>query len=168
MQNWPNVQTKKITEIEPGTCFAFDLKQQTYIGIAVEPASKGVSALVAVSPGHPQLNGKPGIFNASVVQGQTLLVFPDAKIILPSSPEHIHVGLNSISKPLGALFLQNETLGIAASDGLETWVFDVANGEALQGEFYRSVWFSAWEIAIQGPDGEMRTLCRVTTDKPVD
>ncbi|MBM6582987.1 hypothetical protein ILT44_22545 [Microvirga sp. BT689] len=120
--------------------------------------------MVVVSPGHPQLNGKAGVYYGSVVKGKPLLVYPDAEIILPTDPEHVHTGFDSFTMPPSALFLEGDTLSVAARNNDETTVFNVATGAIHSGDLYRSVWFSSWEIAVPGSNGQKHTICRITCD----
>ncbi|GEO18070.1 hypothetical protein [Microvirga aerophila] len=163
MQYSPSLRTTTISEIERGTCFAFELRNETFFGIAVEPRGGTELALVVVSPGHPSLEGQVGIFDGSVVRNRTLLAFPEARIILPTAREHMHVDFNEFHMPPGALFLAKDALVIAASDGSRSWGFNAADGAIVRGDLTGSAWFSAWEIAVPDIKGEWQTLCHVST-----
>src|SRR4051794_127904 len=98
MRFFPPLKAARIDQIQPGTCFAFDFRGTTHIGIAVVPVFAGeapafageAGALIAVSPGHPDLDGDPGVLLGSVIQHQPILIFPEARVMLPTDLQHIH------------------------------------------------------------------------------
>jgi hypothetical protein len=173
MRFFPPLKAATIDQIQPGTCFAFDLRGTTHIGIAVVPVFSGeapafageAGALIIVSPGHPDLDGDPGLLLGSVIQHQPVVIFPEARVVLPTDLQHIHLGLTHSSPPRGALVLVGDDLGVAAAvDGRETWVFSIGTGAGLEPNPW-SVWFSSWELVHPGPDNTPHRICRVTTSQ---
>ena len=123
MRFFPPLKAAKIDQIQPGTCCAFDITGTTHIGIAVVPVFVGeapafvgeAGALIAVSPGRPDLEGDPGLLHGSVIQHQPILIFPEARVIVPTDRQHIHLGLDDSSPPRGALVMVGDDLGVAAA-----------------------------------------------------
>jgi hypothetical protein len=118
MRFFPPLKAATIEQIQPGTCFAFDLRGTTHIGIAVVPVFAGeapafageAGALIIVSPGHPDLDGDPGLLLGSVIQHQPVVIFPEARVVLPTDLQHIHFGLTHSSPPRGALVMVGDDL----------------------------------------------------------
>src|SRR5215212_5629481 len=173
MRFFPLLKTARIDQVQPGTCFAFDLRGTTHIGIAVVPVFAGeapafageAGALIVVPPGDPDLDGEPDVLLGSVIQYQPILIFPEARVILPTDLQDIHLGLTPSSPPRGALVMVGDDLGIAAAvDGRETWVFSIGTGAGLEPDTW-SVWISSWEIVHPGPDDTPHRICRVTTSQ---
>src|SRR3954465_10625718 len=151
MRFFPPLKTARIDQVKPGTCFAFSISGTAHIGIAVVPVFAGeapafageAGALIAVSPGHPDLNGDPGVLLGSVIQHQPILIFPEARVLLPTDLQDIHLGLTHSSPPRGALVMVGDDLGVAAAvDVRETWVFSIGTGAVLEPNDWR-VWFSS-------------------------
>ena len=173
MRFFPHLKAARINQIQPGTCCAFDITGTTHIGIAVVPVFVGeapafvgeAGALIAVSPGRPDLEGDPGLLHGSVIQHQPILIFPEARVIVPTDRQHIHLGLDDRSPPRGALVMVGDDLGVAAAvDEHETGVFSLSTGAVLDPND-GSVWFSSWEIVHPGPGDAQHRICRVTTSQ---
>lgn len=166
-----NLKACRIEDVTPGACFFFERKQ-TSIGIAIKPKNPGAPApaLLAVSPGHPGLNGRIGVLDGSVVQNNPIMIIPEARIIPSVDIEHVHLGCKSFKPPVGALFITGESdrLLSAIAYGEEAVLFNLEDGsENSSDEIHLYVWFSSWNIVVPTINGEWRTLCHVDVSSNV-
>jgi hypothetical protein len=81
-------------ELSPGTLFAFQLRDEQYIGLkTVERAQNREHFGCAVlCPGHPQLNNMPGHYQGNVVSSAPVLALPDICFVVSRERAHWSIG----------------------------------------------------------------------------
>ncbi|MBU1315695.1 MAG: hypothetical protein KJ947_15810 [Alphaproteobacteria bacterium] len=169
-----NCYQATIQDIEPGVFFAAAVGGETTFCLSVQPDSAQTAPnLLTLWPGHPGLKNKIGLLNGSVISGQPILVYPEAKIV--PSPNSRHLRLDPFrSTPVGSLLIKENEFFIQAATGNGSKAYSCRNGAASTASVapFTSVLFASWEIMIAGPGGEPHTLCviDVTVDEshPVD
>ena len=145
----------QFNDIPPGGCCIFRVAETSHLGIKVTKEEKGRTHTwaAALAPGHPDVDGMPGLYAAQLARIHPALHLPKATISPVLKLGSVHAGIVN-KRHAGMLVLCDNLLLMAVHWDQST----IAYVDVHTGAFYPQipdgnvVWFSGWKILHPGPD----------------
>jgi len=143
--------------VEPGVCFATELREKTYIGLKVRDAAGAGDACVMLGPDAGE---GPGYLAVPPAREWPVLALPDAMFQPSLDPQHIQANGAAGPEP-GMLLLVEERWLLAVSDDAGSALIDLRSGVPARGaKGTGGIRFRAWRIVQKGLGDDYETICR--------
>ncbi len=145
--------------IEPGVCFAAELRGKTHIGLKVRDDRGGRGADACVIVGPDAADG-PAILATPPRSEWPVLALPEALFQPSADPAHIEPD-GPAPREAGMLLLADDRWLLVVGDEGGTALVDLKSGAPVRGPKAASgIRFRAWRIVQKGLGDEYHTICR--------
>jgi len=119
--------------LHAGECFAFDWHGQAQLGVKIvdEFAAHPIASCVALWPGNPEHEGRPGFLDESMVPGTGVYGLADA-VLVPSTEMCLWRVSTDIISQAGVIVLARDRMmmGVARKNGKVVFI-DLAAGKTV-------------------------------------
>jgi hypothetical protein len=141
-------------QVQAGTALRFGWQDRSYLGlktttIVPEPRVEPTFACAVLAPGHPSLQGQPGMLNAGDAEAYPIFVLPELRFLV-SQDEADWVFRSGYNPAPGDVLISAARTMLIVADSSVTDIVpvDIATGELVRGHRALSILVRRWSLVI--------------------
>ena len=151
----------KLRDIEPGTLFSSKIRNDTCVALAIEPLSnQPYCDALLLSPGHPDLDGAPGVLFHSVFARKPIFAFDDATIEYRIDAEHLKFEQWDASNKSKTMYLLDRSPYVKFTyETFDEKIINLMTGRFEAPDITEAATVSGWRIVWTDAQGETHPIC---------
>lgn len=168
MEHHPPFELMPLSRVEPGRLIAITIRTQTELAMTADPIANGSPPAVVILTGDEAFS----LVDGAALSRPLVLVYPGARVLLPTDPQATRVHSAASEPPYGAITFVGGSPHVVARSGRQSIrhrnrrFCALEDGATIDDSADRYTWFMRWSVAVQDADGRWREMREIEAEAP--